>query len=290
MPNKALRPTPTRRSRLASLRSSLLLLGLGAFAALQVYPFLWLVFFSLKSNSEIFGGNIAGLPRQWLWSNYADAFFGGKVGLYLFNSALVTSVTIALTLLVSCMAAYAISRLRWRLSRAAMVFFLLGMMIPIHATLLPLFIIFMKLKLLNSYWCLILPYVGFGLPLGMFIMAGFMQAIPLEMEESSFMDGAGVFRSFFSIILPIVKPAMATVAILTFLSAWNELMFAITFISKAQFRTLTVGLQAMVGQYATKWGPIGAGLVIGTVPTIAIYSFMSKEIQNSLMTAGAVKG
>lgn len=268
----------------------LVLLGLAVFAFVQVYPFLWLVLFSFKSNTEIFGGNIAGLPRQWLWSNYSDAFFGGKVGLYLFNSALVTAVTIFLTLLASCMAAYAISRLRWKLSRPAMVFFLLGMMIPIHATLLPLFIIFKNLRLLNSYWCLILPYVAFGLPLGIFILAGFMKAIPFEMEESSFMDGAGVFQSFFSIILPIVKPALATVAILTFLNAWNELMFAITFISKTQYRTLTVGLQSMVGQYATKWGPIGAGLVIGTVPTIGIYSLMSREIQNSLMTAGAVKG
>lgn len=279
-----------RIRRRIGIREQLLILGLLLFAAVQVYPFVWLLFFSLKSNSEIFGGNIAGLPTRWLWSNYADAFLGGKVGLYLANSILVTSCAIVLTLLVSCMAAYAVSRLRWRLSRAAMVFFLLGMMIPIHATLLPLFIIFKNLRLLNTYWCLILPYVGFALPLGIFILAGFMATIPLEMEESSFMDGAGVFRAFFSIILPIVRPAMATVAILTFLSAWNELMFAITFISKVQYRTLTVGLQSMVGQYATKWGPIGAGLVIGTIPTIIIYALMSRQIQDSLMTAGAVKG
>ena len=177
-----------------------------------------------------------------------------------------------------------------KLSKTAMIIFLMGMMIPIHATLLPLFISFKDLKLLNTYWCLILPYVGFGIPIAMYIMVGFMQAIPKEMEESAFMDGAGVFSSFFRIILPIVKPAMATVAIFTFLSAWNELMFAITFISKSQFRTLTVGMQSMVGQYATKWGPIGAGLVIGTIPVIIIYSIMSKEIQHSLVAAGAVKG
>lgn len=268
----------------------LLLILLVAFAIIQVYPFFWLVLFSFKANSEIFGGNIAGFPNTWLWENYKDAFFGGKVGLYLFNSVVVTGITIFITLLTACMAAYAISRMRWKLSRLAMVLFLLGMMIPLHATLLPLFLIFSKINLLNTYWCLILPYVGFGLPIAIFIMVGFLKNIPLAMEESAFIDGASIYRSFFLIIMPIVKPAMATVAIFTFLGSWNELMFAITFISKQQMRTLTVGLQSMVGQYATQWGPIGAGLVIGTIPTIIIYSAISKQVQNSLATAGAVKG
>jgi len=271
-------------------KKNLILLLLVAFAIIQVYPFLWLVLFSFKSNSEIFGGNIAGFPQSWLWGNYRDAFFGGKVGLYLFNSVVVTGITIFITLFTACMAAYAITRMRWKLSKPVMVLFLLGMMIPLHATLLPLFLIFSKINLLNTYWCLILPYVGFGLPIAVFILSGFMKNIPLAMEESAFIDGASVYRSFFLIILPIVKPAMATVAIFTFLGSWNELMFAITFISKQQMRTLTVGLQSMVGQYATQWGPIGAGLVIGTIPTIIIYSIISKQVQNSLTTAGAVKG
>lgn len=273
-----------------TIKKTAILVLLIAYAIVQIYPFIWLIFSSLKTNSELFGGNVVGLPNHFLWSNYKDAFFGGKVGLYLFNSALVTSVTIIITILISCMAAYAITRLKWKLSKLAMTFFLLGMMIPIHATLLPLFITFRNTHMLNTYWSLILPYVGFGIPIAMYILAGFMQKIPKEMEESAFIDGAGVFASFYKIILPMVKPAMSTVAIFTFLSSWNELMFAITFISKSQFRTLTVGLQSMVGQYGSKWGPINAGLVIGTIPTIVIYSFLSKEIQHSLAAAGAVKG
>ncbi len=273
-----------------TIKKSIILIILISYAIIQIYPFIWLVFSSFKSNPELYGGNIMGIPNNFLWENYKDAFFGGKVGIYLFNSTLVTTVTIVITLIISCMAAYAIARLRWKFSKAAMTFFLLGMMIPIHATLLPLFISFRNVHILNSYWSLILPYVGFGIPIAMYILVGFMQKIPKEMEESAFIDGAGVFTSFYQIIMPMVKPAMATVAIFTFLSSWNELMFAITFISKSQFRTLTVGLQSMVGQYATKWGPINAGLVIGTIPTVVIYSFMSKEIQNSLSAAGAVKG
>ncbi|MBN2618854.1 MAG: carbohydrate ABC transporter permease [Spirochaetales bacterium] len=277
-------------SKKIKISSILIYLLLIIYAIIQIYPFIWLVLSSFKTNSELFGSNIMGFPDNFLWGNYKDAFFGGKVGLYLFNSTFVTTLTIVITLIVSCMAAYAIARLKWKLSKLAMTFFLLGMMIPIHATLLPLFIAFRNAHILNSYWCLILPYIGFGIPIAMYILVGFMQKIPKEMEESAFIDGAGIFTSFYKIIMPMVKPAMATVAIFTFLSAWNELMFAITFISKSQFRTLTVGLQSMVGQYATKWGPINAGLVIGTIPTVVIYSFMSKEIQNSLFAAGAVKG
>jgi raffinose/stachyose/melibiose transport system permease protein len=276
--------------RFNNIKKIILYTFLISFTILQVYPFIWLVFFSLKSNTEIFGGNIGGFPQELLWENYKDAFFGGKVGLYFFNSVLVTGLTIIITLIVSSMAAYAVARMRWKLSKAAMVLFLLGMMIPIHATLLPLFIFFKQIKLLNTYWCLILPYVGFGMPIAMYILVGFMQGIPKEMEESAFMDGAGIIKSFFYIILPIVRPAIATVSIFTFLSAWNELMFAITFISKEAYRTLTVGLQTMVGQYSTQWGPIGAGLVIATLPTIFIYILLSREVQHSLVNAGAVKG
>lgn len=260
-----------------------------AFTFIQIYPFLWLVFFSLKSNSEIFGGNIAGLPEKFLWQNYKTALVNGKVGLYFLNSVFVTAATITVTSLVSGMAAYAIQRMKWKFSSAMLVIFLLGLMIPIHAALLPLFIFFSRIKQLNSYWCLILPYVGFAMPMAMYILVGFLKGIPLEMEESSFLDGCTIYKAFFRIIVPILKPAIATVSIFTFLASWNELMFALTFISKTQYRTLTVGLQQMVGQYTTQWGPVGAGLVVAALPTLIIYCLMSNEVQKSLIT-GAVKG
>lgn len=272
-----------------SIGKLLLYAFLIAFAVIQIYPFLWLVFFSLKSNSEIFGGNIAGLPENFLWQNYKTALINGKVGLYFMNSVFVTAATIVITSLVSGMAAYAIDRMKWKFNKAMLVIFLMGLMIPIHATLLPLFMFFSKIKQLNSYVCLILPYVGFAMPMAMYILVGFLKGIPREMEESSLLDGCTIYGTFFRIIAPMLKPAIATVSIFTFLSSWNELMFAITFISKTQFRTLTVGLQNMVGQYITQWGPVGAGLVVATLPTIIIYCFMSNEVQRSLIT-GAIKG
>lgn len=258
-------------------------------AFIQIYPFIWLLLFSFKSNGEIFGSNVVGFPNKLLWENYQQALTNGKAGIYFFNSALVTVVTIVISSLVAAMASYGIVRMKWKLSGVTLIFFLMGLMIPIHAALLPLFMFFSKLKQLNSYWSLIFPYVGFAIPMAIYIFSGFLRDIPKEMEESALLDGCSIYNSFFRIILPLIKPAMATVSIFTFLSSWNELMFAVTFISKWQYRTLTVGIQQMAGQYTTSWGPIGAGLVIATIPTLLIYCLLSNQVQKSLIS-GAVKG
>lgn len=262
---------------------------LAVFAFIQLYPFMFLLFFSLKSNQEIFGGNIAWIPKKFIWENYLVAFTKGNVGLYFFNSVLVTTATTLLTVIVSSMATFAIIRMKWRFSGHALTLFLVGLMIPVHVSLLPLYMLFRNLKLLNTYWCLILPYVGFAMPMAIYILSGFMRSIPRELEESAVLDGCNIYQVFWHIIVPMLRPAVMTVTIFTFLTAWNELMFAITFISKTQFRTLTVGLQQMVGQYMTTWGPIGAGLVIATIPTLAIYSVLSGEVQKSFIS-GALKG
>jgi raffinose/stachyose/melibiose transport system permease protein len=187
------------------------------------------------------------------------------------------------------MASYAIARMKWKLSNITLTIFLLGIMIPIHSALLPLFIILNKTKLINTPLALIIPYIAYALPMCIFVCVGFLRSIPKEMEESAFLDGCSIYRAFVSIILPLIKPAVATVSIFTYLQAWNELMFATTFIDDAKYKTLPVGIMSMSGQYSTEWGPIGAGLVIATIPTIIIYVLMSNQVQASL-TNGAVKG
>ncbi|AVK49777.1 MULTISPECIES: carbohydrate ABC transporter permease [Clostridium] len=277
--------------------SSIIRLGIGKIpiqifliivAIIQIYPLIWLVLFSFKDNGEIFGGNIAGLPHVWRIENYESAIKQANVMKYFFNSVIVTVITIVLVLLLSSMTAYAISRMKWKLSKPTLIIILIGMMVPIHAALLPLFMVLKNLKMLNSYWALIIPYTAFAIPMAVIILAAFIRGIPKELEEAAVIDGCGIFRIFFSIIIPIIRPAMATVAIFTYLSSWNELMFAVTFINKAEFKTLTVGIMSMVGNYVTKWGDIGAGLVIATIPTILIYILLSDQVQKSL-TAGAVK-
>lgn len=258
-------------------------------AVIQIYPLIWLAFFSLKDNSEIFSGNVAGLPKSFLWQNYTVALTNGNVIRYFLNSVFVTAVTILLVLILSSMSAYAITRMRWKLSKVTMNLIMLGMMVPIHAALLPLFMVLRNLKMLNTYWALIIPYVAFGIPLAVMIIGSFFSGLPRELEEAAVIDGCGIYKTYFMIILPQIRSALATVAIFTYLSSWNELMFAVTFINDQNQQTLTVGMMSMVGTYITRWGVIGAGLMVATVPTIIIYLLCSRQVQES-MIAGAIKG
>lgn len=256
-------------------------------ALIQLFPLYWMFTFSLKSNGEIFGGNTLGLPQNWEWSNYERVFGKANMGQYLVNSGIVTGLTIFFTLLLAAMATYAIVRMKWKLSKAVYTLFLTGMMLSLHAVLLPLFV---NLKmLLDTYWALIIPYVAFAMPTAVLLMVGSLEALPKEMEEAAFIDGANIYLIFYRIILPMLAPILSTVAILTFLSSWNEMMLAITFVSSEKFKTITVGINDMVGKYTTKWGLIGAGLTVATMPTLIMFACLSKNVQKSL-AMGAVKG
>lgn len=278
-----------KAKRKFSIGKILLQIFLIIVAVIQIYPLIWLAFFSLKDNSEIFSGNVAGLPAHWLWSNYNVALTSGNVLTYFINSVFVTAITIVLVLLLASMTAYAIARMRWKLSTPTMNLILLGMMVPIHAALLPLFVVLRNLKMINSYWALIIPYVGFAIPMAVLIFSSFFNGIPKELEEAAVIDGCGIYKAYFMIMLPQIRSALATVAIFTYLASWNELMFAVTFINNQNYQTLTVGIMSMVGTYITQWGVIGAGLMVATIPTLIIYLLFSKQVQES-MIAGAIKG
>lgn len=255
----------------------------------NIFPLYWMFTFSLKSNAEIFGENVIGLPIDWLWENYREAMTTGNMALYFLNSIIVTSITIVLTVICSLMACYALTRLEWPGRRLANNIFMLGLTVPIHAAILPVFVILRSLKMTDSYQALIIPYTAFALAMAIMIFGSFIGNVPKEIEEAACIDGCGTFGIFFRIVLPLMRPAISTVTIFTFLQAWNELMFAVIFNSKSEFRTIPVGIQTLSGSYTTKWGPIGAALVIATFPTLIVYAFMSKKIQKSLI-AGAVKG
>ena len=270
-------------------RKTLLYVFLFAVAAVQLFPLYWLFTFSLKDNMQIFGANTLGLPSPYRWENFTNVLQNGHVGTFLLNSMLVTTATILISTVVSTMAAYAIARMKWKWSNGTLLFFLMGMMIPLHATLVPLFIFLKRTQLYDTPFALILPYTAFAIPMAIYIFAGFFKTLPRELEEAACLDGMNIYGIFLRIMVPLIRPAIATVAIFTYLSCWNELMFAISFISKPQWKTLTVGIMGMVGMYATNWGALGAGLVVATVPTLLIYLLMSGEIQKSF-TTGALKG
>ena len=258
-------------------------------ALINLFPVYWMFTFSLKSNDEIFGKNVAGLPREWLWSNYEKAVNTGHIGKYFLNSAIIAIVTIAIVMLFSLMATFALTRFIWKARKHMNAFFMLGLTIPIHAAIVPIYVTLSRLHLLNTYLALIIPYAAFSLAMGILICTGFMQELPIDLDEAGCIDGCGTWGIFFRIIVPLMKPAVATVSIYTFLQCWNELMFATIFISDSAHKTLPVGIQAFYGQYNTDWGPIGAALVLATFPTLLFYIFFSKKIQDSFI-AGAIKG
>ena len=264
-------------------------IGLVLWMLINLFPVYWMFTFSLKSNAEIFGDNVVGLPKHWLWSNYTSALNTGRMGKYFLNSTIVAVATILITLAVALMATFALTRLIWRQRKTLNKFFMLGLTIPIHASIVPIYVTLSRLHMLNTYWALIIPYAAFSLSMAILVCTGFMNELPRELDESACIDGCGIWGIFFKIIVPLMKPAVATVGIYTFLQCWNELMFANIFISKTELKTLPVGVQALSGQYTTAWGPIGAALVLATFPTLFIYIFLSKKIQDSFI-AGAIKG
>ncbi len=271
------------------LRKELQFLLLIIIALTQIFPLYWLITFSLKTNNEIFGDNVLGLPETWRWVNYTTALNDGGILRYFMNSVIYSGLTVVSVGILSAMAAYAIARMHWKHKTLVFSIFTLGIMIPIQATLLPLFQMMDWMGLKGGYLGLLIPYIAFGIPMSIMILTGFYKAIPREMEEAAYIDGCGIFRSFITIILPIMRPAIATASIFTFLGTWNELIFANTLIDSSTYRTLPVGIMSFAGQYTTDWGLIGAGMVIATLPTILIYFLLSNQVQQSLM-AGAVKG
>lgn len=267
----------------------ILLLILILIAFTQVFPLYWLITFSLKTNIEIFGENVLGLPHEFMWINYKNALSDGGILQYFMNSVFYSGVTVLVTGLLSAMAGYAIARMKFRWNSFIYSIIALGIMIPTQAALLPLFQLMDKLGLKGGYLGLLIPYISFGIPMSTMILVGFYKGIPKELEEAAYIDGSGVFRCFAQIILPIIKPAIATASIFTFLGTWNELMFANTLVDSSVYRTLPVGIMSFSGQYSTNWGLIGAAMVIATLPTILIYFLLSNQVQESFV-AGAIKG
>ncbi|GGF95923.1 carbohydrate ABC transporter permease [Paenibacillus abyssi] len=262
---------------------------LGILAVTQLYPLVWLLLYSFKTNSEIMSGQFFALPKEWQWQNYADAFTAGNYLRYISNSIFVTGVTLILTILFSAMVSYAITRFKWRYGNTVLLLFMIGIMIPIQSTLLPLMVIFKNMSILNTHLSIIIPYVAFSIPIAVFILSGFLRGIPHEIEESAMIDGASIYRTFAFIILPITVPPIMTVTILTFISIWNEFIIAATFLSAEGLKTLPFGLNSFIGQYTANYGAIGAFLVLGALPVIIVYFILSEKITKG-MVAGAVKG
>lgn len=261
---------------------------LGLFAIMNIVPLFWMVVNSFKEEQE-YAASPFSLPHTLQFSNYAKAWEVANMDVYFLNSIIITFASLIITVLLGALAAYFLSRFQFKLRGVTYSLFLLGMLVPIHATLIPIFLIMQKLQLLDTYWSLILPYTAFHLSLTVFILEGFMRGFPKDLEESGVMDGAGVYRIFWSIILPITRPALATVIILNFIYNWNEYLFALVLITSTELKTLPLGLANFAGIETASLTLQMAALTIALIPILIFYLLLQKQLVNG-MTAGAVKG
>ncbi len=261
---------------------------LALLAVLYLAPLLWMLSVSLKDNPDLMAAPFA-LPAALHWNNYQEAWELGRLGAALFNSVFVCGVTLIVSLFFGAMAAFAIARMRWKLSEATQTFFLIGMMVPVHCILIPLFVRFAHLGLTNSRFGLMLPYITFSLPMTIFLMTGFFKSIPAELFESAAIDGCGIYRCFFEIALPLARTGFFVSGLMTFINNWNELLLAMVFISDPARKTLPVTLTYFVGPYATNYVQMFAAIIIAIAPTVVVYCLFSNQIVEGL-TTGAVKG
>ncbi len=260
-----------------------------AVAVIQIFPLVWLVDFSLASSTEMFTSGLLIIPQKIQWGNYVKAFVDGHFLLYLKNSILINGLAVVLVILVSIMTAFACRRMQWKLSGLVKTLLLMGMMIPIHATLLPNYKIYSQLGLTDTIWALLIPYVAFSLPQGLFLMTSFLESIPVELEEAAVMDGCGIYRIIFQIITPMLKSSIATVAIMTFLNNWNEFMMASTYLSSQKWKTLPFSVLEFTGQYSSNYAVQFAVMALTAAPAVIVYILLNKHITKGA-AMGAVKG
>ena len=253
---------------------------------LNTIPFFWVIMSSFKNNNEIFARPF-NLPVKWVFENYQKAWIRTDIGVAFINSVIATFVSLFLILLLSAMVAYVLARVRP--NPLIYTVFNIGIMIPAHATLIPLFIILKNLHLVNTRTGLIVVYIASSLSLSVFILVGFMKTIPKEIEESACMDGCPPHRIFFSIILPIIKPALATVATLTFRNNWNDYLFASIINPSPNVATMTKAVFGLRGQYTTEYGLLFAGISMAVVPVIIMYVVFQEQVIKGAV-AGSVKG
>lgn len=272
-----------------SIGGKLLFIFLVIFSVLQIFPMVWLLDFSLCKSGDLFVSGILKWPDKLQFINYKHAWVDGKVLVHLLNSLLVTGITVAATIVFSLTIAYAVIRMKWKYSSLVLNIILLGLMIPIEATLLPNFMVFSKLGLNNSYLGLILPYIAFSLPTGVFLMTGFMKTVPRALEESAVIDGCGIFGVLFRIVLSITKPAIVTIAIVTFINNWNEFIMMQTYVRSDTLKTLPYAVFRFQGQYSSNYAVQFAVMLLVALPSLLIYIVLNEQVTKGI-TVGAVKG
>ncbi len=256
-------------------------------AAVVLYPIFMMVMSGFKTNAEIFGKPFA-LPSGLTLDNYAVIWTTTDVPRYLLNSTIVTVISVVFLLVTGTMAAYAISRYRFRGSIMVSLFFLAGLMLPLRLAIIPLFVQLKAMGLVDNLLGLIFIYTAMSLPSTVFILTGFLRALPGELEDSARIDGASELRIMLQIMVPLITPAMVIAGIYNAVPIWNDFFFPLIFIQTPENKTLAQGLTSFFGEYSVNFGVLYAGLTLAALPVVAVFIVQSRRFIAG-MTAGAIK-
>lgn len=258
------------------------------FSITCVYPVFWMFYSSFK-NTKGFNNNPVGLPTELYFENYVHVVTKTLMPTYILNSAVITVISLAFILLIGFITGYFLSRFTFKGRNVLYSYYMIGMLIPIHALLVPIYILTKNVGLVNSAGGLIIPYVSFGLPTAVFLIESYVSTVPKAIEEAASIDGSSFARTLLQIMLPMCKPIMVTVAIIQFFASWNEFSFALVLLSDQNKFTVPLGLTFFKGPYATNYPMIMTATIISITPVMILYfAFSGKVIAG--MTAGAVKG
>ncbi|MBK1867489.1 carbohydrate ABC transporter permease [Aestuariivirga sp. YIM B02566] len=250
------------------------------------FPAIWMVYSAFKSNREIFRSPF-GLPAEWRFENFTKAWIEGGLGALFLNTIIVTGLGVAMSVFFASMAAYAFTRLDFPGRRALARLFLVGLLLPPPAVAIALFTQLSALGLINTLWALILTNGAWTIALTTYLLGGYFRSLKREMEEAALLEGANRFQIFWHVVMPLVKPAMITVAILNAINIWNELLFALLFISDDAKRTLPAGIVRFSGYHSTDYSLIFAALTITTIPIMIFYFICQRHVMRGLTAAVA---
>lgn len=253
-----------------------------------VIPIITLILTAIKSKKDFFSGmGLFGIPEQIAWSNFSNALTKGRLLTYMKNDLFISCLKVPLGIIIEALAAFALTRLNIKHKTGIFIFFLVGMMLPMQVALVPINVIYSRLNLLNTYFGLFFAYVGFGISFGILILRGFFRTIPKDIDAAASIDGCSKFRLFWNIILPIGKPAVATLLISDFLATWNEYLLASVIINDNAKKTVPVGIMTFVGEHGTDYGYLCAGVLISVVPVMIVYLIFQNYFVEGM--AGAIK-
>jgi raffinose/stachyose/melibiose transport system permease protein len=285
-------PRALRSRTLARVRSIPVTVILLAFTLIFIIPFIWMIALSLRSSGDILV-NPYGFPWHPRWGNYWKLLFDPAIRFYQYfvNSIIVTSASLLITVLLSTLAGYGFARPRydfpWRGTLFALLLF--SLMLPHQILYIPQYVMMARYHLINTRWVLILIYGSLGLPVSIYLMSTYFSQLPGELEDAARIDGADDLGTFWRVMLPIARPALATVILINFLSYWNELLLAITMVTKPSLRTLPAAMMNFVGDFGTDYAMASTGLVVSMLPILILYILLSERFIEGL-TAGAIKG